>query len=101
MPVTQVLTITKPGASFETIGDLFEDLNSIVDSDYFTYIQTALIEGTIINSVSFTENSNTATLTRTWDDAKYEDFQTNWAAVREANGNAVTSAGWILSGDSI
>jgi hypothetical protein len=101
MAVTQTLTITKPGASFATVEDLFAELNAVVDSSYVSYVDTAQSEGTVFNSVSFVENSNTVTLTRIWEDAKYADFQTNWASARETNGQLLEAAGWTISGDAV
>ena len=101
MAVTQTLTITKPGASFATVEDLFAEVDAVIDSSYVAYIDTAQSEGTVFNSVSFVENSNSVTLMRTWEDAKYEDFQTNWSAVRETNGQLLEAAGWTISGDAV
>jgi len=78
MAVTEVVTLTKDdGTTYATVTEAteaFESANASSDlTSILTYLQDAITDGDMIQSIALKEDSAGFVLTRTWTDAKWAE----------------------------
>ena len=91
MAVTETVTLTKDdGTTYASAAEAitaFESANTSSDLTLAsTYLQDAIIDGDMIQSMALKEDSAGFVLTRTWTDAKWADAGSNCPTPAVGNG---------------
>ena len=76
MAQIQTITITDTsGTTYETVDAMLSQLDTEVDtSTSVSFLETCTAEGTLKSDAILSEDGATSTITRTWADARWVDF---------------------------